>query len=380
MRCLKIPLRLASTPLMMVALSLLILSGCSETEETENAAPKLIKAVKTQVIEYQTGNLERVLSGTTISSDEQGLSFRVPGVITKLPIQVGDILNKGDLIAQLDTTNFDIAIKQAQANVAQANASHVGAQSAYQRAKELYTAQAASLADLESAKANADSAKAYLHVAQQQLNSALKNQQYTRLSSSSDACQVTDIKTAINSNIVASSPIVGLSCGNFMRAKITVPEVLIDQVNVGKEVNITIPSARPEPFLGAVVEVGVSNNNSAGFDVEVEIKEVNKNLRVGLAASVTLQITKNNLDLNAQNVTMLSPQAVLQDTNGKFVYALEPTNTATVFTANRKSVITGKLLNEGVEVISGLSEGDEIIVSGASRVNQGMQVKRLTAQ
>jgi RND family efflux transporter MFP subunit len=370
----KISSALSSTLLVAtLSLALIALAGCSEQAEQATSAPQVVKAVKTHIIQGQTANSERILSGTTISADEQELSFRVSGIIVELPIKVGDVLNKGNLVARLDSTDFEISSRQAEASVSQAKAAQVNAESAYKRAKELYTAQAASLADLESARANADSAKASLAVAQQQLNSVQKSKQYTTLMSSSDNCTITAIPASINSNINAGTAIVALSCGQFLRARITVPEALIDQVNVGNLVAVSIPSARSEVYPGKVVEVGVSNINAAGFDVEVELQQVDKNLRVGLATTVTLQLGNND----GAQITLLSPQAILEDAAGKFVYILKPTDSDEVFTATRRTVATGKLLNAGIEVSSGLSEGDEVIVSGTSRVNENMNVKRL---
>lgn len=367
------------TPLVgmfVITLAATSLFGCGEKPAESAAVPQVIKAVKTHVVKGQTDSSERVLSGTTISSDEQALSFRVAGVIVELPIKVGDVLNKGDVVARLDSADYEIFSRQSQASVSQAKAAQVNAESAYKRAKELYAAQAASLADLESARANADSAKASLGVAQQQLNSVRKNQQYTTLSSSSDNCTVTAIPASINSNISAGSSVVNLSCGSFLRARITVPEALIDQIDVGNKVAVSIPSARTESFPGEVVEVGVSNNNAAGFDVEVEIQESDEKLRVGLATSVTLQLGAQD----AAQVTVLSPQAILEDAEGKFVYVLEPTDTDTVFSATRRGIATGELRAEGIEISDGLSEGDEVIVAGAARVTANMKVKRLEGQ
>lgn len=364
-----------SNALFVTALSLSSLSGCSDNNDADSDAPQVIKTVKTFTIKGQAGSQERVLSGTTISADQQDLSFRVSGVIVDLPIQVGDTLNRGDLIARLDSTDFDISYRQAQASVSQAKATQINAQSAYARAKELYTAQAASLADLESARASADSADASLAVAQQQLNSTLKNKQYTQLTSSSDNCTVTAIPATINSNIAAGSPVVKLSCGKFLRARVTVPEALIDQIDLGDNVTIAIQSIRAQVFPGTVVEVGVSNNNAAGFDVEVEIKEVDERLRVGLAASVMLQLDNGH---SGANFAMLPPQAILEDANGKFVYLLQPSERESVFIATRRSVTIGALRNEGIEISSGLFKGEEVIVSGTSRVNESMKVKRLT--
>jgi len=74
------------------------------------------------------------------------------------------------------------------------------------------------------------------------------------------------------------------------------------------------------------------------------------------------------------------PQAVLEDSKGKFVYVIEQTDIEGVFSAVRKTVATGELRNDGIEIADGLAEGDEVIISGASRVSVDMKVKRFAAQ
>lgn len=357
-----------------IAVSLIGLLACSEKDSVTNSVPEVVKAVKTYTVESQDGYRERVFSGTTISADEQSLSFRASGVITQLSIKIGDVLKRGDIIAKLDNTDFDITVRQSQASVAQARADQINTKSYYDRAKSLYAAQAMSLADLESAQANADSAKANLRVAQQKLNAAIKNQEYTTLISASDNCKVTEIPTSLNTTINSGSPVVKLSCGSFLRAKVTIPEVLIDKVNLGEQVSVSLPSIQSKIFAGTIVEIGVSNNDAAGYDIEIDLKESDKNLRVGLVASVILRL---NNEVSDQTI-LLPPQAVLQDNNGKFVYILGETEIEGVFIAQRKNIATGKLYNGGVEVLNGLSENNEIIISGVSQLIENMKVKRLS--
>ncbi len=364
--------KLLAVPLV-IPLCVLLLACESEQGSIESSMPELIKAVKTLVIKTRNGSTERVLAGTTVSSDEQSLSFRVSGVIVELPVQVGDVLKKDDLVAKLDSTDYGITVQQAKASVAQAKASAVSAKSNYSRAKELYSAQAASLADLESARANADSAKASLAVAKQQLNSASKNVQYTVLRSGSDSCSVIAVPNTINSNVSAGSPVVKLSCGSHLRVKVVVPENLIDQVKTGDRVSVLISSLRETAFSGDVVEVAVSNNNAAGFDVEIELLDSVPGLRVGVAASVVFEVSNGN----GLHQIVLPSHAVMEDVKGNFVYVLTASEQQNVFFATRKNVGVGELQNEGLFILSGLVKSDEVIVSGVSRVSEKMKVKRI---
>ncbi len=352
---------------------LIVATACTEKSNEQVSVEEIVKAVKTQKIILAAGNTERVLAGTTIASDEQSLSFRVSGVIVDLPIKVGDILKRGDTIAQLDTTDYDISARQAQASLAQAKATQVSAKSNYERVKGLYSAQAASLSDLEAARANATSAKANVAVAQQQLNAALNQKQYTNLTSSADQCKVLSVPTTVNSTINAGSTVAKLSCGTRMRVKMAVPEALIDQVKIGDSVSVSIPSVQVDPITGEVVEVAVSNVDAAGFDVEVELLDDIEGLRVGVSTSITLALTTQS----EQKRATLPAHAVIKEGEGNYVFVLSDNQVDGVYQVLKKAVEIGEISNQGLEILSGLNEGDQVIISGVSRVSESMKVKRI---
>ena len=357
----------------LIGFVLLTLLACSEQKEEQAPVIEIIKAVKTQTVTMAVDSNERVLAGTTISGDEQSLSFRVSGVIVELPIKVGDVLKQGDTVAKLDTTDYDISVRQAQASVAQAKATEISAKSNYERVKDLYSAQAASLSDLESARANASSAKASVAVTQQQLNSALKKKQYTTLSSGANQCQVVSVLTTINSTINAGDAVVKFSCGSHLRVKMVVPEALIDQIKMGDSVIVSIPSVGEDKFAGRVVEVAVSNTDAAGFDVEIELLDDIEDLRVGVTTSVTLALVADSVQKHA----ILPAHAVIKDGQGNYVFVLSKEQIDGIYTAQRKPVEAGQISNQGLEVLSGLDEGDQVIISGVSKVSEKMKVKRI---
>lgn len=351
-----------STPVLLVALT----TGCNSSDDTtHDPEPVPPRPVKTQLVSSNSGNSQRILSASTISEDNQNLSFRVPGIIVELPVAVGQELSQGDLIARLDPTPFQLGVKEASASVATADAGYKNANSNYTRTRELYTTEAASLADLENARANAASARANLSLAREGLNSAKLNLGYTELHSPTSRCQVVDIPAAKNQNISAGQTIVTTACGEHLRVRSVVPENLIDSIELGMPVIVTL-SAGGGPMNGTVAEIGVSTSNSSGYEVEVELQDPPSSWRVGMTGEITLDLA------GTDNRIVLPLFAVIGDAQGKFVYILEPQDE--FFRVVRQAVETGELDNDGIEIISGLSDGMRVVTGGMSRISEDMIV------
>ena len=81
----------------------------------------------------------RTFSGVSKSELEAKLSFKVAGTITSLNVSVGDTIESGQLIAELDPSTYQLQEQQAQADLTRATAELRNADSAYQRTRELYT-------------------------------------------------------------------------------------------------------------------------------------------------------------------------------------------------------------------------------------------------
>ena len=150
--------------------------GGGEPETVEQLRP-----VRYVVIEDGTTLRDRSFSGISKSSTESRLSFKVAGTIERLPVQIGQRLSAGDLIAELDSTSYDLQVQQAQAALVEAQANNRRAAANYDRTRGLYANDNASLNELESARAQAESAEAVVSSAEKALEIALLNVSYTRL-------------------------------------------------------------------------------------------------------------------------------------------------------------------------------------------------------
>jgi RND family efflux transporter MFP subunit len=320
-----------------------------------------------KVLEVNSANsgLQRVLAATVISADSQSLSFRVGGSITSLPVNVGDRVTAGATVAELDQQPYRLAEKEARAQLAQADANYRNSRSQYRRTRELYSTEAASLSDLENAKASASSARANLALAKEGLNSSRLNLGYSKLLSPSNSCQIVSVPVTVNQNVSAGQTVVTTACGDQLRLRTVVPENLINAIEPAMPVSATLQTGGAA-LSGNVVEIAVSSNNSTGYAVEIALNSPSPAVKVGMAAEVTFELTGTKERLVVPLI------AVLSDSKGKFVFVAEPLNEH--FQIARQTVTTGELSNDGIEIVEGIKTGQRVVVAGMSRITEGMTV------
>lgn len=108
----------SSPPLLIVVLTLtVVLSGCKDEPPT-----RTIRPVKTVIIGDVAAVSGRTLSGRAKATEEVNLSFRVSGPLVSLPVDVGTVVKKDEIVAQIDPRDFALAVDNARANLAQAQA------------------------------------------------------------------------------------------------------------------------------------------------------------------------------------------------------------------------------------------------------------------
>ncbi len=352
-----------TTLTLLAALSLLY--GCGEVEET---APVRLRAVRTMVAEPGGGARARTFSGTSKSSQESRLSFKVSGTVDALPIKVGDPLRRGQLIARLDPSLYQLEAQQAEASLVQAEAAERNAAAGYQRVRGLYANNNAARSDLDTARANSESAEAQVRSAEKQLELARLSVSYTRLSAAVD-CTVAAVEVEVNENVTAGATVATVNCGSELEVELSIPESLIGGLREGMEAAVTFDALPGETFAGTVTEVGVTARAGATFPATVAIAGEQTQLRSGLAAEVRFEFGGGGA------VVFLVPlSALVNDDAGSFVYLAEPASEAGEAVVVRRDVELGELTERGVEVRSGLNPGERVITAGTSVVREGLRV------
>ncbi|MCA9540815.1 MAG: efflux RND transporter periplasmic adaptor subunit, partial [Myxococcales bacterium] len=237
-------------------------------------------------IEDTTGARSRVFSGTARSGQEARLSFKVSGTVRELAVKVGDTVKKGDLLASVDSSDYELQVQEAAAAMAQAQAQQRSAESTYQRISALYANRTASRQDLDNARAARDSAKASVYSIAKRIQLARSQVDSTRLTAPVDGA-VSQVLVEVNENVQGGQPVVLVAAGDDIEVTVAVPEVLISGVKAGDKVSIRFDALKDKTFTGTVTEIAVSGANTGStFSVSARLEEKDPAIRPGMAAEV----------------------------------------------------------------------------------------------
>jgi multidrug efflux system membrane fusion protein len=362
-------LRCSKTAAPVLLLSISVgLSACSGADEP---AEEMLRPVRYTTVSDDAVSRERSFSGISKSSRESRLSFKVAGTVTSVPAQIGQRLEQGDLIAEIDPASYALQEQQAQASLVEAEANNRRATANYERTKGLYANNNSSLNDLESARAEAESTQAVVRSAGKALEIARLNVSYTRLTADT-ACSIASLDVEVNENVNSGQQVAAVSCGDEFEVTLDVPESLIASVTELMSVTIQFGSIPDQVFDGQVSEVAIASaSDSAAFPVVIKVMEKHTSLRSGLAAVVTLKFHTADDQVGG---AVIPVTAIIHDQNGTFVYIAAVSEIADEAIVHRREVTLGELSQSGIEVTDGLQVGDRVVTAGVSVIREGQRV------
>ena len=343
----------------------LLFTGCGEEEITE----EIIRPIRyMEVITGEGGSL-RVFTGTAKTGIESKLSFKVGGTIKSLNVKVGNFVNKSDVIAELDDTDYRIKVQEAEAGLKEAESQELNAKNIYNRAKSLYETNSIAKSELDAARAQFESTKASVDRMISSLEYAKLQLSYTRLLAPVSG-SIAVSNSEINENVQPGETIAILIVGSDMEISLGIPENVINRIKTGMIVSITFPSLNKD-FSGMVSEVSPSIDvNSSTYPVSIKILNPTNNVKSGMAANVSFRFEGGA----SKGAIVVPIAAVGEDGDGRFVFLVEP-DSGNVATVKKQHIQIGQLTSEGFEVISGLSLNQKVATAGLQSLVDGQKVR-----
>lgn len=358
----------ALPPILAVALS----ASCGGDEATPSPEIRPVRYAQAFSV---SGERTRSFAGISKAASEQNLSFRVAGTVTSVEVAVGSSIRRGQVLTRLDAGDLELRRQQSEAGLAQARAQARNAQASYERVVALFETGNASMSDLDAARASFESANASVTSAETALRLAGQQVAYTRLEAPVDG-SVSRVAVEANEAVGAGQTVlVIIDTGGRPEVEVVVPEAFIGGVRSGGSAQVAFGALPDANFDATVTEVGTAAAGAGGFPVIVRIDESADAtaVRPGMAAEVTLRI-----DGTARGAGVLvPPQAVGQDQRGRFVYILITPDTGSVATVERRTVETGALTPEGMEILQGVADGEYVATAGLRTLASGQQVRLL---
>ena len=358
--------RIRRSRVLFLMLPVLGLASCGDEEPASEPELRPVRYQKVSV-----GNVEtsRTLVGVARAGTEADLSFRVPGTVEEVQVALGEKVGKGEILARLDTVDYELQVQEAAAGLAQAEASLRKAEADYDRTRSLYENNNASRSELDASRAAAESARSQVDAASKRLDLSRQQLAYTVLRAPAEgAIALKDLE--VNENVEAGTTVFMLTSGSFAEVEFAVPEMMIADLEEGMPVVVRFDAFPDREFEAEISEVGVAvTGSSATFEAVARLKEETPNVRSGMAAEVVSRFH----GASRQAGLVVPWVAVGEDRDGRFVFVVQPESEGTGI-VNRRAVTLGEVGKE-IEILEGLEAGELLVTAGTRRLVDGMRVK-----
>ncbi len=376
----------------------MLLCGCrSGKPKNQAAAAPPSVAVAT----VQRGNISHVLSlaGQFQPYQVVEVHAKVSGYIRHIYVDIGDRVHTGETLATLEVPELNAQyrgtqsevlrsqdqIEQAQHDVSRAQAEHAALQANYDRLKAASLAQPGLIAaqELDNARSQADASEAKIDAAKASLSAADEGaetanadrqrvgalQSYTNVISPLNGVilwRYADTGALIQagtSSDVQSLPVVRVSQSDLLRLRVPVPEDAVKYVHIGDQMQIRV-DALGRNITGKVVRFTRNVSfDTRTMETEVDVPNADLSITTGMYANTYLRLA------HKENVLTLPLAAVQGDGTNATVIVLDRENRM-----HQRKVQVGLRGSFLAEVVSGLKQGDRVMLGDATAYKPGEQV------
>lgn len=336
---------------MLVVIAITTLAGCAEKKKAKDTVqPCKIMIAKQCSLEnkwYYVGEVEAKTS--------TGIGFRVPGTVMRVYVNEGDVVKKGQLLAELDPQDMQNSYNMAQATLNQA-------EDAMRRVNMMHEDQ--SISDIKYVEVQTK-----LEQARSMYASAKKRLDDTRL--------YAPVSGVIGKRNIEIGESYGMLLSAFtildlseVTVKIPIPEREISKIKKGDAAKIHVLALGDSVSFNARVDgIAVSSDQlTHSYVARLNVKNSHRKLMQGMVCNVQLWPESTQ----GRRGFVLPVNAVKLNTGGEnYVWVVKNGK------AYRQSVDVGMYSKDGVVVYNGINDGDHVIVEGQSKVCEGQIVKEV---
>ncbi|MDP3294503.1 MAG: efflux RND transporter periplasmic adaptor subunit [Nevskia sp.] len=363
-----------SFPLNSAATLLVLLSAACSGSKVPPPPPApqvVVQAITPRAIDVTADYVAQ-----TEALNEVEIRPRVGGLLETQAVDEGSKVKKGQLLFVIDAQPYAVAVLQAKAALALAQAALDQSDRDLARVRPLSTIDAVSQQELDASIARHDSARAQVEAAQASLQTATLNLGYTRVTSPIDGVigraqlKVGGLVTAYSTLLTTVYSIDPM----YVNFAISEARVLEIQRELGGALNQSAKSTRTfrvllvdnseYPYPGKMNFIDAAVDNSTGtLKVRLEVPNPDQLLRANQFARV--RVTTQHL-----KDALVVPQRALQEFQGKnFLWVIDGE-----MKASQRDVVLGPRVEQELIIHDGLKPGDTVVIEGMQKLKQGLTV------
>lgn len=318
-------------------------NGSKKVAGTTEAAVDMTPVVSVEKVFVREVPQTATYTSTVQSYVKNNIAPQMAGRITKINVEIGDNVKKGQVLAEMDKSQ----LLQAQLQLANQEVE-------LQRLKALYDAGGISKSDY-------DAVEMSYNIAKTQVENLVEN---TILRSPVDGV-VTARNYDAGDMFAMSAPIYVVEQIKPVKILVAISESEYTKVKKGDSVEIVADALPGITFFGKIEKIYPTiDPTTRTFNVEVVVANNYSTLRPGMFARVKIDFGANS------NVVIPDVAVVKQQGSGeRFVYVLNADGTV-----EYRKIVLGRRMGKEYEVLEGLSDGDKIVTGGQIRLKDGVKV------
>ncbi len=359
----RMSMRRTFSAVVMVLTVPVLLGACSR--ESEKAEPD-IRPVRSVKVERKQAGVPLTFTGRIEAEDEVSLAFRISGRLQKVAANLGDRIQTGQLVAQLEPQNEMNALRTAQANLTAAEGQLTQARNHFERQDTL-------LKQGWTTRVNHDQATQALQTAEAQVDAAR-----AQLKTAEDLVGFTDLKGDAPGTVTATGPragevvqvgqmIVRLARKGGRDAVFDIPAQLIRSAPSDPAITVTLSDDPRVSVQGHVREVSPQANPvTRTFEVKVGLSDPPEAMRLG--ATVI-----GRMELAAVSVFDIPASALTRANQQPSVWVVDPKKN----TVSLRHVDVVRFDQNQVSISNGLENGEIVVTAGVQALHPGQQVRLL---
>lgn len=322
-----------------------------------------ITVVQTAVIGAASAAQEYTYSGEVRGRYESQLAFQVSGKIIKRNVELGSVVNVGDVLMQIDPKDIQQTVNSASAQVYSAESQLRLAESNLNRFRQLYEDGAVGRMTYEQYVSAYEVAAAAVQQASSQRTQGANQLDYSLLRTDKPGV-VSAIRAEAGQVVSAGQPVLTVVQDGEREVEISVPENRIEELRKTQQIKVTFWALSNVSAEGKVREIApMADPITRTYKVRISLLNPPPEMKLGMTAAVSL------INSEAQPTATVPLAAIYQNGDTPCVWVV------TDDTVALRPIKTGKFGNGTIQVIAGLQQGDRIVTAGVHRLNEGQKVK-----
>jgi len=350
----------------------LLLASCGKKDE-ETVIKEVVRPVKTLMVASAGEALKLTYPGKVRAAQRAELAFQVGGSLIELPVEEGQRVKKGDLVARIDPRDFEANLRNAEGQLAKAEAALTLAESEYDRVLRIQKKDpgAVSGAMVDEKREKVNQAKANIKSLQASVEAAKLQLSYTYLRAPFSGVIATRHVDNFQ-EVRAKQPVVTLDDISHLEILVDLPELAMAAVREGEGRAVAeFESAPGREFSLTLKEYATRADPTTQTYRIVLTMPAPEGMRIlpGMTANV-----HGSGPVGGETDEIVIPAiAVFADEGEQSHVWVVDQETSTV---QPRAVVTGDLAGmESITIVDGLQPNEMIVVSGVSRLREGMKIR-----